>query len=172
MLALEVLQLPFRRKQQDAALLAIRSNRGLASQQRDRPRGIPDPSRNRVCRRLDLNLHAVLGAQTAGDHVELQRPDDADDRLAAAGGDIEHLHQPFLFELPEPLVELLVARILQTDTAEVLRREARNIDEPQGCAGVKRIADRELSGVDEAENVACVSQVDRLALAAEEAIGA
>ena len=128
----------------------------LAAERRHRPRRIGQPSRARCTPRLDLDLHAVLGAQPAGDHVELQRADDADDRLAAAGGDVEHLHQPFFFELPQALVELLVARVLQADAAEVLRRKARHVEKPQRRAGVQRVADRELSRVDEADDVAGV----------------
>ena len=102
------------------------------------------------------HLDAVLGLQPAGDDVELQRADDADDRLAAAAGDVEHLHQPFFLELPQPLVELLVAGVLQADAAEVLGRKARHVEKPQRRAGVQRVADRELPGVDEAEDVAGV----------------
>ena len=39
-------------------------------------------------------------------------------------------------------------------------------------AGVQRVADRELAGVDEADDVAGERFVDRLAIAAEEAVGA
>ena len=87
-------------------------------------------------------------------------------------GDVEQLHQPFFFELPEPLVELLEARVLQPDAPEVFRRKARDIEKPQRRAGVQGVADGELSGVDEAENVARIGDADGLAIAAEEAVGA
>ena len=121
---------------------------------------------------LDGHVHAVLGPQTAGNHVELQRADDADDRFATAARDVEHLQQPFLFELPEALVELLVARVLEAGTPEVFRRKTRHVEKPQRLAGMERVADRELSRVDEAENVAGVGDADGLAIAAEEAVGA
>ena len=95
------------------------------AKRRDRLRRIGQPSRGRVRRRLDHDLHSVFRAQTAGDHVELQRADDADDRLAAAAGGEEHLHQPLFLELLQSLVELLVALILEADAAEMLRRKPR-----------------------------------------------
>ena len=103
---------------------------------RDRP-PIAPPSTPR----LDLDFHAVLGAQTADDHVELQRADDADDRLAAAGRDEEHLHQALFLELPQPLVELLVAGVLQPDAAEVLGRKTRDAGKlapARRCAACRR----------------------------------
>ena len=42
----------------------------------------------------------------------------------------EHLHQPFLFELPQAFVELLVAVVLQPDSAEVLGGKPRDVGKP------------------------------------------
>ena len=71
--------------------------------------------------------------EAAGDHVVLQRADDADDRLAAAGREIEHLHQPFFLELPHPFVELLVAGVLQAHAPEVLGRKPREAGNRSGA---------------------------------------
>ena len=61
--------------------------------------------------------------------------DDADDWFAASGRDVEHLHQPFLLELPESFVELFVARVLEPDAPEMLRRKTRHTEKPQRLAG-------------------------------------
>src|SRR5262249_31500018 len=110
--------------------------------------------------------------EAARDDVVLERADDADQRFAPAGWEVEHLHQPLFFELPDPLVELLVTRVLRPNPSEMLRRKSRQLRKPQRWAGMKRIANRELARVDEADDVAGVSDLDRLAIAAEEPVGA
>ena len=86
MLALEVLQLPLRRKQQHAALLPVHGHaRSARRATASACAGSPSHRAAVYAGGLDLDRHAVFGAKPAGDHVELQRADDADDRLAAAG---------------------------------------------------------------------------------------
>ena len=88
MLALEILQLPLRLEQEHAPLLPVHGDDASVRPARASAwSGFAEPSGGRIRGRLDLDRHAVLGAKTAGDHVELQRADDADDRLAAAAGD-------------------------------------------------------------------------------------
>src|SRR5262245_48292850 len=115
MLALEIVALPVGPEQQHATLLTIGAEDGGSTERRYRLYRIRHPPRDGIVGRIDPDLDAVLGAQAADDHVELQRADDADDRLAAAGGEVEHLHQPFFLELLESFVELLVACVLQAD---------------------------------------------------------
>ena len=52
----------------------------------------------------------------------------------------------------------------------MLRRKPRQIGKSQRRAGMERVADREMAGVDEADDVARVGDVDRLAVAAEEPV--
>src|SRR5262249_29601724 len=85
---------------------------------------------------------------------------------------VEHLHQALFFELPDPLVELLVTRVLRPNPSEVLRRKSRQLRKSQRRAGVERIADRELARIDESDDVAGVGHFDRLALATEEPVRA
>ena len=106
---------------------------------------IGQPSRGRVGGGLDDDVDVVFAAKPAGDDVELQLADDADDRLAAAGRGVEHLHQPFFLELLQAFVELLVARVLQPHAAEVLRRKSRHALELQRLPGMHRVADGELA---------------------------
>src|SRR5215469_445981 len=54
----------------------------------------------------------------------------------------------------------------------MLGRKTWQLGKPHRRAGVERVADRELTRVDEADDVACVGDTDRLAVAAEEPIGA
>src|SRR5262249_25220810 len=118
------------------------------------------------------NRYAILGPETARNDVILQRADDAHNRFAAAGGHIEHLHQPFFFELLQAFVELFVARILQADAAGSLRGKPRKIGKPPGRAGVQRVADREVSGIHQTDDVPGVGDVDGFAIAAEEPVRA
>src|SRR2546428_3186433 len=170
MLAFEVLQLPVRTKEQHAALTTIGGEDRLSAERWNRLRRIRRPSRDSVLCGIDLNLHPVLSAEAADDDVELQRADDADDRFAAPDRHVEHLHQPFFLELLEPLVELLVARVLQAHAPEVLRGEARQIEEAYRRAGMQRVADADLSRVHETDDVPGTRDADRLAVAAEEPV--
>src|SRR5215475_8887762 len=54
----------------------------------------------------------------------------------------------------------------------MLGRKTWQLGKPHRRAGVERVADCELTRVDEADDVACVSDADRLAVAAKEPIGA
>src|SRR5437763_7544356 len=100
-MALEILQFPRRAEQEHGPLLSIHRDGTLPSHSGRRAAWTIDPSRQRIPGRLNLDLYAVLAPKAARNHVELQRTDDPDDRLAAAGRHVEHLHQPFLFELSE-----------------------------------------------------------------------
>ena len=71
-------------------------------------------------RGLNPTRHAVLGLQPRLDHVELQRPDHADDRVAPAALRMEHLHQPFFFQLSHAVIELLVPGVVQPQAPEML----------------------------------------------------
>src|SRR5947208_9784439 len=109
-MALEIAQVPFRSKQDHPPLLPVDGNDALPSGGRHWRCRIFDPARRRVSGRRDFNRYAVLGAETTDDYLILQRPDDADDRFALPGTDVEHLHQAFFFELSQSLIELFVAR--------------------------------------------------------------
>src|SRR5580765_3654334 len=130
MLALEVAKGPLRLEEENAPSEVVQSDRARATRRRRRARRIDLPAGSGVWRGLNHNGHAVLGAQPARDHVELQGADDSDDRLAAISRHVEHLHQAFFLELLQALVELLVSRVLKTDAPEMLRREPRKIQEP------------------------------------------
>src|SRR3954465_388885 len=83
-LLLEVLHFPLVREQQHAAVLPIDRGGRRPAEQRQRLRWIRDPPRGGERGRIDGDLDAVLRREAALDDVELQRADDADDRLAAA----------------------------------------------------------------------------------------
>src|SRR5215204_3048407 len=119
MMPLEVAELPLRREQDHSPVLPVDRHYASASGGRQRARNLPDPSRRRIRRRLDLRHYAILALQAAGNHVVLEGTDHADERLAAARGEKEHLHQPFFLELLHALVELLVSGVLQANAAEV-----------------------------------------------------
>src|SRR5262245_13737651 len=174
MLPLEVLKLPLRAEEEHAPILAIGAHRNLPTHRWQDGRHalrIHNPAGGGVRRRRDLDLYGILSLQPADNDVELQRADDADNRLAAAGGGKEHLHQPFFLELLQPFVELLVALILEPDASEMLGRETRHFRELDRLARVNGVPDCKLPRVDEADDVARIADSDRLAVAAEEAVG-
>ena len=71
----------------------------------------------------------------------------------------EHLHQPFFFELAQPLVELLVPGVLQPHASEVFRGKPRHVRKSHRRPRVDRVADGKLPGVREADDVAGVGFV-------------
>jgi hypothetical protein len=89
-----------------------------------------------------------------------------------AGRGIEHLHQPFLFELLEAFVELFVPRVLEPHAPEMFRRKPRHALELQRLPGMHRVADGKLPGIDEPEDVAGICDLDGFAVAAEKTIRA
>ena len=131
-----------------------------------------DPAHRHEADRLDLAVHVVFLLQPGLDHLELQRADHAEDRLAPAVHREHHLDEPFFLELHDAGVELLRAGVEQPDAPEVLGREARHRRILHRRAGVERVADGELAGVGQADDVPGIGALDRLALAAEEAVGA
>src|SRR5262249_9976529 len=123
MLALEIADLPPGGEQNHAALVPIERDDGAAAERRDRLFRMGHPSRGRKRCLVDLRVDRILRLEPARDHLELQRADDADDRLAALALDEEHLHQAFFLELAQPPVELLVPLILEARPAEWFRRK-------------------------------------------------
>ena len=83
MLAVKVVELPLRLEEEDADAATV-LNDGCRDSGGRRLRRVHQPSSGRVRCRLNLGSHAVLGAEPADDHVELQGADDADDRFTAA----------------------------------------------------------------------------------------
>jgi len=69
-------------------------------------------------------------------------------------------------------VELLGPRVEKTHPSEMLRRKPRQVGKTQRRSGVQGVADRKPAGVHEADDVAGVGHLDRLAVATEEAIRA
>ena len=110
-------------------------------------RHFPSHRAGRIPHRLNLSRDTVLAPEAAGDHVVLQRSDNANDRFAAARREEEDLHQPLFFELLHSLVELLVACVFQSNAAEVLGRESRQVGKPQargrsgGCRRSESVQD-------------------------------
>ena len=170
---LEILHFPLRCKQQHAAILAILRDGASAAERRNGLRRIRDPSRGGVACRLDLHVHAVLGPQPAGDHVELQRADDADDRLAPAARRRRTPASALLPRAASALRRTACSAVSCSRTRPKCSAGKRGTSgNSHRRAGVERVADGELSRVDEADDVAGVGDADRLAIAAEEPVGA
>ena len=107
------------------------------------------------------------------EHLELQGADGGQDRRRVAGvGIAQHLDDAFLVELLEPAAELLgPAGVERARRGEDLGREPGDRRERDGRAvvalRVDRVAELQAGGVDEADDVAGVGLLDRLAVGAE-----
>ena len=117
------------------------------------------------------HLDSVLVEHAACEHLELELPDRAQDRVARALGRVEALDDALFGQLIEPLAERLVAlHVLGADGGEHLGREARKRRDRDPVAGADHVADAQEPRVDEADHVARVGHVDRLALLGEQRV--
>src|SRR5690606_11614114 len=133
--------------------------------------GTLDPACGPDVDRLVGALDLVLFLQTAGDHVELQHPDGAEDDVVVALGE-EHLGGAFLGQLLQALAQLLgFQRVLQAHAAEQFRGEVRNAGEAHVLAGGEGVADLDGAVVVQADDVAAVGFLQALAVAGEEGQG-
>src|SRR5690606_2729771 len=127
-----------------------------------------DPARRPDVDRLVGALDLVFLLETAGDHVELQHTDRAEDDVVVALGE-EHLGGAFLGQLLQTLTQLLgFERVLQAHAAEQLRGEVRDAGETEVLAFGEGIADLDGAVVVQAEDVAGIGFFQVLALAGEE----
>src|SRR3990167_93232 len=125
------------------------------------------PDRDRLIGTLDL----VFLFQAAGDHVELEHTDRAEDDVVAALGE-EHLRCAFLRQLLQALAQLLgFQRVLQAHAAEQFRGEVRDTGKAQRFAFGEGVADLDGAVVVQADDVASIGLDQHLALAGEEGQG-
>ncbi len=130
--------------------------------------GAIDPARGPDVDRLVGALDLVFLLQAAGDHVELQYPDRAEDNVVVALGE-EHLGCAFLGQFLQTLAQLLgFQRVLQAHTAEQFRGEVRNAGETHVLAGGEGVADLDGAVVVQADDVAAEGFFQLLAVAGEE----
>src|SRR3954471_12102712 len=128
MAPLRVRQVPFALEKREGVLIAVNDAEGIDFLFEGG--GIeplaPDPARDGVREPLQDDLGAVLVTEPVLQHLELQGPDGAQDRIAQASvGQGEHLDRPLLRELLEPLFELLALEgVLAPEPGEDLWREA------------------------------------------------
>lgn len=121
--------------------------------------------------RLVGALDLVFLLQTAGDDVELQHTDSAEDDVVAAGRE-EHLGGAFLGQLLEALAQLLgFERVFQAHAAEQLRGEVRDAGETQGFALSEGVADLDGAVVVQADDVTGKGFFQLLAFRGEERQG-
>src|SRR5690606_30136758 len=96
----------------------------------------------------------VFLLEPAGDHIELQYADRAEEDVVVALGE-EHLGGPFLGQLLQALAQLLgLERVLQAYPAEQLRRKVWNTGEADVLAGGEGITDLDGAVVVQTNDVA------------------
>ena len=115
-----------------------------------------------------FDLEPVLVVEPHPQHVELQRPDHADQRGRAVGRP-EHLHDALLGQLLQRLLELLgLHGVGQADAAQDFRREARHADELDVLAFGQRVADAQRAVIGNADHVAGIRLLGQRAILREE----
>ena len=127
-----------------------------------------DPARSDDIDRFEGAGDAVFVGEPEGDHVELQRPDGAEDQVIVPER-AEELGRAFLAELVEALLQRLHAqRILEHGAAEQLRGEIGDSGEGELLALGERVADVDGAVVVQADDVACPGLVRMLAVCGHE----
>ena len=138
-----------------------------------RGRGLVGAQRQAVGQPLQVDRGAELVLHAVGGHLELHRPDGGEHRrLVAAPVRAQHLDHALAVQLLDALAELLVlGGVAAAADGEVLGREGGHRREGHRPLGVEGVADAERGGVDQADDVAGVGDVDALPLAAEHVLG-
>ncbi|RMO66656.1 hypothetical protein ALQ39_00548 [Pseudomonas amygdali pv. eriobotryae] len=130
--------------------------------------GAVDPAGRPHGDRLVGALDLVFFLQTAGDHIELQHTDGAEDDVVAALRE-EHLRGAFFGQLLKALTQLLgFERVLQAHAAEQLRCEVRNTGEAQCFAFGEGVADLDGAVVVQTDDVTGIGFFQLLTLRREE----
>ena len=113
-----------------------------------------DPAADLEAALLESHGQAVFGVEALGQHVELQRADDANDRRCAVMRQ-EHLHDAFFRHLLQRLAQLLgLHRVGELDPAQNFRREARHAAKDDLLALGQRVADAQEPVIGNADDVA------------------
>ena len=113
-----------------------------------------DPAADLEAAGLERDRQAVFGVEPLGEHVELQRADDADDRRRAVMGQ-EHLHHALFRHLLQRLAQLFrLHRVGELDPAQDFRREARHAAKDDLLALAQGVADAQEPMIGNADDVA------------------
>src|SRR5690606_33052384 len=128
--------------------------------------GTSDEPERGVREMVDDRLNAVLIRQSPHGYLELEFADGAEDwRVARAVTIPEHLHGALTLDLLQALLELLGPQDIRAAQAgEPFRLEPRDRVELDRRIGGQRVADAEEAGVRDADDVAGVGLVHRLAI--------
>src|SRR5205085_3668082 len=129
-----------------------------------------DPARTIERERHQLELDAVLALEAELEDVELQHADGPHDRVLVEQPALpEDLNGALLRELLEPLPELLPPHDLsEARDREELRRKTWEPIELERLTFADRVADPEVPGVEEPDDVARVGRLDAAPLARQE----
>src|SRR5215469_6801244 len=127
-----------------------------------------EPARRLKRSAIEAGPEIVFGGKASGQHIELQRADDADDPVPAVER-LEDAGHPFLGQLPERMLQMLrLHRVLDLDPPQDLRREIGDAGDAHRLTLGQGVADPEAPVVRDADDVAGPSLLGEVALARQE----
>src|SRR5215472_6595230 len=124
-----------------------------------------EPARRLKRSAVETGGEVIFGSKPRGQHVELQRADDADDPVRAVER-LEDTGHPLLGQLPEGVLQMLrLHRVLDLDPPQDLRREIRDAGDAHRLTLGQGVADPEAPVVGDADDVAGPGLLGEVALA-------